>query len=74
MRNFIAISLAVACCFQVAQGQCADFEQSFYELFEDIGEEDLALRVCVEARENTVIRLLTEERSATGGLLVAIKS
>ncbi len=65
MKIFVAV--AVACCLQVAWAQCViEFEQSTYEIFEDIGLDDLALRICVVASEDCDVQLLTEDMSATG--------
>lgn len=42
------------------------FEQSSYEIMEDIGLEDFALRVCVLADEDSRITIATSPGTATG--------
>ena len=64
--KLIAAAVVVVCCFQVAWGSCASFDQMSYEIFEDIGLDDLALRVCFEAEDDCDVQFLTESKSATG--------
>lgn len=44
------------------------FEQSLYEIVEDIGLEDFALRVCVLADENSRVTIATSAGTATGNI------
>ena len=43
-----------------------EFEQSSYEILEDIGLDDRALRVCVSTDEDTNVIIATTAGSATG--------
>ena len=70
--KILIVILAVTCCLQVACGQCAEFDQLSYEIFEDIGVADLALRVCLEATEDCEVRLVTEGKTATGQSVLSV--
>ena len=43
------------------------FEQPVYDVLEDIGLNDRALRVCLLASENTVVNVVTESLTADVG-------
>lgn len=49
---------------------CFEFEQSSYEILEDIGLDNRALRVCVSSDEDANVIIATTAGSATGNTII----
>ncbi len=59
-------SILVLAAFCLLASGVVDFQFSSFEIQEDIGLDDLALRVCILSDEDTVVRIVTANGTATG--------